>query len=1205
MIPTRRASRGAVLIVVLGILVVLALLSVTFATLQATERQISRNYLDTVRAKLLAQSGVEDAQARLREYFPFRALQPGPQPWTYWGTNSAESGEPGPAPIESALNPSFAYEDEQVQDPGDSNVKPKLLSVDGRRCGFSGCMTSGTYGLFGDQYVLKVGDLSGRVHVNDGVEAGPGGSVSQNLRRILNALGAVSTVSVPGLGDRVLAGRPASGYRHVDELRGGLGEQEFARARDFLTAHAWADRDVAQPVPLSAATAARSPVRYHRGSLPVYRLGHSKDASGRTLPGDLDTCPPSTSGDDSIRVYGLDALNPQWVEIVSRAPVNVNSARREVLIALLADLKGFFLTDRRRNNPRWEGDCYTAFAGRNTYSPQKGLAAGYPQNPQVDEGDEIGFLMETAPILAGSGTVTGGISAAAIADEIIACRGRGRGRFNGFDYGSPSCGFGGPFKNWAQFYAFIDHLVTMGLIQDDRPIWLDYLDRGVDEAGYAPLVPSEIQRKHAARAVADVLKANFNPNLHLNELNPDENLHLIVDKTDLIVHSTEFTFLPTGYVEVESLGRILRPRAGSTDCLQSPDNEMVAQAKVIAVLKLYELYRETHQKHFHAGKLLARAGPFETNNNKSLEIGPEPDNGTGPSENEWGGYIALPTVGSVYHAAPEHPKDAIVSTASLPAVKQFDAAFHVHYTLDFDAHDHVLGPDAREELAGRMLPDEKVSNFPDALPGAADTPYPGPYGPASGPGNVHRLARSFRLSAGGTSAALKPFAPSDLRIDGAYSERHAAPAYYLQKGGRSVWRFNEEVARGMVGFWMKPSFAPERTGKIRAFWDLSRYHEPCFQDINVCPFALWFFPCHRQVNAPDSNLPEYNWFATGDLNKVWGKFHPASLGFGALTWHDQFCSFGGLTASLNHRGHPDEGVRPSPLDAHRWVNLTFTWEADPGGGGESARLYVNGTRADPFYEFWDARDKLQYFDRHDDGKGGSGTGDLNHMRLGGPSRIADGVGDPYRGNYSADATIDELYVWRSPRDENPDVLWMRGRYCKPEAGTSGAGAIFESAPLKLVAQSGRSLPPSPRAASGPGSTGASPRSAIRVLGIAWTWYGEAVDAAGKRVLYDHNSATGVNLVDVEPAVEVGLFEGPNLLGGKMADQDEYSAVRSSDGTAPVIRDIEQLRYKVQFRLKKAELSTILLASPVLDDVTLYWESDGPVLLSYTFVNRSY
>ena len=76
----RSPRRGAVLIVVLGVLMLLSLLATSFATLQITERQVSRNYLDTVRAKLLAQSGVQDALERdrpdLREAVAFVSGMP-------------------------------------------------------------------------------------------------------------------------------------------------------------------------------------------------------------------------------------------------------------------------------------------------------------------------------------------------------------------------------------------------------------------------------------------------------------------------------------------------------------------------------------------------------------------------------------------------------------------------------------------------------------------------------------------------------------------------------------------------------------------------------------------------------------------------------------------------------------------------------------------------------------------------------------------------------------------------------------------------------------------------------------------------------------------------------------------------------------------------------------------------------------------------
>src|SRR5262249_26925184 len=151
---------------------------------------------------------------------------------------------------------------------------------------------------------------------------------------------------------------------------------------------------------------------------------------------------------------------------------------------------------------------------------------------------------------------------------------------------------------------------------------------------------------------------------------------------------------------------------------------------------------------------------------------------------------------------------------------QFNDAMHVHFTPSFDAHHHILDP---HEIAGRTLPDETVTNFPDRLPGGGDVAYPGPYDPSRGD---HRLARSFRLVPGTTPPPLAPFAPSDLRIDGGYSERHSAPAYYLSLNGDFLWPDPSGTDwSGAVGFWVKPSFAPELSGKFRAILDMSRFHD--------------------------------------------------------------------------------------------------------------------------------------------------------------------------------------------------------------------------------------------------------------------------------------------------------------------------------------------------------------------------------------------
>jgi hypothetical protein len=1244
-----RRNRGAVLIIVLGVLAVLALLATTFATLQATERKVSRNYLDTVRAKLLAQSGIDDALAQLERQFPGRSLssEVSAQAWKYRGAAIDVSLAPGKDPLDFARFPSFSwkFEDYASQAPGNTNVKADPVVVEGKVLGFSGVMSDSSYARHGDQYALKVSDSSGRLHLNDGIEGGAKGSVTQNLKRMLNILGRQTKPRIPDLGDRILARRPDTGFQEIGQLQAYFTSQEFDGFHDFVTVRTWVDTGVANPVPLSArwvqqekAAGNPMPDSYARARGQLFRLGKSKDAAGQVLQLELTTCPKVSPDDPSVRVYGLDTLNPQWIEITSRAPVNINSAAREVLITLLADLRGFFLSDRRRNNPNWSGGPYGAFAQAVRYSAE------------THEGSEYGYLMETLPIVFNdsSGTTTGGggIDAGTIADEIIACRSKRASK--NFNYGG--VGWGGPFKSWRQFNAFADNLARpkadggAGLLIDDRPIFVDYPETGGDNTGWGATVPSAIQKRHASQAIADVLKANFNPNLHLSILNPDENLYTIVDKTMLAVNSTEFTFVPAGYFEIESIGRVLRPTNGGPDALLAPDNEIVAHAKVRAVVKLYDLHRETSQKQFYDGTLNDRVGPIETSNNKSLELGPEPDNGLVAKENEWDGYIALPTVGGVYHdRGVAHQPGTMQRTMDLPAKSQFNDAFHIHFGLDFDAHYHKLGNDARQEIASRTLPGENTSNFPDALADGSDTPYSGPYGPASGPAagasdygkdglemplgtRDHRLTKAFRLKTATSGTATYPpltsYAPSDLRIDGAYSERHSAPAYFVSQGASRLWSWDTERARGMISFWFKPSFSPDRTGKIRKFWDFSRFHANCGQNCHVYPWTMIFFPAHYQPDMADVGVPFYR-------GEAIGRFRPASLVWGHTEWHHGYDTswFGNISTCVNHLGHSDEigkntvttmaermdRLKQNPLQAHRWVNLTATWNLNgPEYRGEGSKFLINGSSSLVPFNWTTVRpgdpattnDKIYIWDNHD-------GGDANHIRLGGTSKIGDQPGAPYRGNYSADGTIDEFYCWKTESDADIKTLWERGRYYNPGRSASAAAsgkmdAAFLSKAIDLT-QGMRTLAPPSGASTMAGSATAAELAQIRVLGLSWTWYGEMQDETGKPVMYDYNSTTGGPVRELQPAVQLGIVDGEEAAGLSYGpwDDDGYSAVEASNGSCPPLVDPMHLHWRARFRIQGTNVGTILLGTPVLDDVTMYFRAQGSPLVSYVFDNRSY
>jgi hypothetical protein len=1186
-----RRNRGAILIVVLGVLSLLALLATAFANLQSTERRVSRNYLNTVRARLVAESGIETAAARLLERldspFPDPRL-PETREWIYYGDELDRSRPARPeAALERAKNPSFAVT-------AGSGGRPRQVMVDGTPVGVSGT-TGGSYGRNGDVFSLRVRDLSGLIHVNDGLAQGADGSVSQNLRRVLNRLGDV--VGGPGLGDRIVSRRPPIGYRSIGELRNVLAAEEFRKAAPFLTTIAWADRGVAQPVPLSASHLRDYPVTYYRGkSDPVYRFGRGVDWQGRRVPGDLAAAPPDPAAPSSDAVFAMDELNPQWIEIVERAPVNVNAAPREVLIALLADLQGFFLSYRRRNNLLSSVGGYWFTRLHHTHSPEGALEV-------ASEGDEYGFLMKTVPFkFLGSGTTPPGdwVDAARVAQEIVDCRER-RGLY-------AQLPFGGPFKTWRQFNAFCDHLVEAGVLEDRRPIFFDYAPTGPDVVkggnitGYGPLVPSDYERHRASQALADVLKANFNPNLHLNELNPDANLHLLVDKTDLFVNSTEFLFTPTGYFEIESIGRILRPAAGD-DSFQAPGNETEAFSKIVATVQLYEPYRETSQRDFARGSVTPRRGPRPTNSGRSLEIGPEPDNGPAPLENEWDGYIALPTIGG--NDVAKAP-GAAVPTPERPAER--GETIGVHFQYDFDAYRHADG--IREDLARVQRPGENVLNFPDP-----SESHGGPYDPLHDTPGRHRLARSFRLSPSSPEPALPVSAPLDLRVDGGYIERHASPAWWISKESFSR---NMRDMNIVASFWVKPSYPPDRSGKPRLLFNSIRDNDP--KDWFQRKAYLMLMQNAGHENTPGDPAPseglslcgERQWWDPKSLYYGFAPFRPQSLilgrGYGdsaaqkvgdAVMHPPKY--YATCQSVVNHESHPNCSEK-SVFSEHHWTHVVVLTRSRPdvyiGGDGwypaydppQWTSLLVNGkllpgtreTMLNQGFVGGDEGDRHVDFSVHF-------AGDQNSVRFGAPSQVTSA--GPFRPNYSCDATIDEFFLWNdssSGIQQKAMSVWFQGRYAKPlqqsEDPESSEG-VFVSQELDLARPARYLAPPVG------GTTQTNPKEGREVLGIACSVYGEN---ASDPELYVTDAATDRRL-----PVHVTTYL--KSAGGRSGPfrKDEFSSASLR------LRAGEKLQYLVRIEIEGLSSKTILLTTPVVDDVTLYLSPPGGRrYLTYFLSNES-
>jgi hypothetical protein len=304
-------------------------------------------------------------------------------------------------------------------------------------------------------------------------------------------------------------------------------------------------------------------------------------------------------------------------------------------------------------------------------------------------------------------------------------------------------------------------------------------------------------------------------------------------------------------------------------------------------------------------------------------------------------------------------------------------------------------------------------------------------------------------------------------------------------------------------------------------------------------------------------------------------------------------------------------LKQNPFMAHRWVQLTAYWSLKgPEYTGEGSKMFINGSTNLVPFNWTTVRpgdpatvDKnIFMWEKHDGGEG-------NHMRLGGTSKIGDKPGIPYRGNHTSDGTIDEFYVWKQETDADPKLLWERGRYANPSRGgaaTGGqGGAIFTSKAVDLLAGM-RVLPP-PAGHSTSAGGAAWEKAQVQVLGISWTWYGESQDENGKPVMYDYNSNTGGPARELEPKVQLGIVDGdgPGAVSYGPWDDDGYSPVETTSGHCPTLLDPQNMHYRARFRIQGANVATILLATPVLDDVTVFWRRGGSTMISYVFDNRSF
>jgi hypothetical protein len=607
-------NRGFAIMLVLMMLFLLFMLGVAFFFSAWTHAFMARNYLNMKRAFVVAEGGVHTAMGAIIGDFAW-AMHAQNKPvdfrWRY--------GDNPQTPVEYAINPSYSM--------------GKTLRIFNREVGLSGLMEGGAYGINSDIYHLKVNECSAQLYVNEGLGHPYNTAV---MRRILNNLG--NQLGIEQLGTRIMHHRPAQGYNLKSELKRVLGEH-YDRVKDFLCVHTWSDPKVVNPVPLSEEAKEFYRVdELDNADLPViYQTGARRHGN---LP---KTFYEGGELSNEVIAYSQKEQIPSRIDITSRAPVNINTAPKEILVALLRDLQGFFVLTQKRTK-RFNKSWYESIIGHfpNTIYPDL-----YDiDDPRLDEFLEGGVLGEYGVIFR-TLPVSKEI-AIQLADLIIQHR---------------------PFRRYPDLDRLIDSKVWHfddNLLEDPRDAsQLNILKKTGENISpvpaiiinaYIPLLWDHY-KMYASQAIADTIKANFNPNLHLNEINPDADLWGWVDKTDLITNSTEFCFLPTGYFEIESVGQILRAEWEPGRFHISPyllimkdsfehNNQIMGQRRLKVTVKLWDLYSETSQKDFYRGSFSRKSDTsYLTSGNWGCESGPELNNGQTPFETDYEGYVTLSTVG--------------------------------------------------------------------------------------------------------------------------------------------------------------------------------------------------------------------------------------------------------------------------------------------------------------------------------------------------------------------------------------------------------------------------------------------------------------------------------------------------------------------------------------------------------------------------------
>ena len=314
--PYNGNERGVVLIVILGVLTLLVVLGTVFSMLTTLERSASKNHVDHVQAKLIAQSGIHYAISTARTYLrPDKIDQ-----LKYYGedlngdgkvSDEEDVNKDGPqilnCPLARAARPSMMQDINKDGNIDDKDLIDIKKGKNNYKVGVSVRVPS-QYNSDGDYFALKVDDLSSRLYINMEDHS----HFKQILENLAEEIGLNKEIGTKIFDEKTQKGT----YASIEDLKARvkLTDQQAKILEPYISFYSWWDETVVSPTPLSG------------------RLGR-------------DGVKPSTEeGKNNIESWSeMRIAEPVTFPKKGRAPVNINNASKELLVALIRDLKGFYL----------------------------------------------------------------------------------------------------------------------------------------------------------------------------------------------------------------------------------------------------------------------------------------------------------------------------------------------------------------------------------------------------------------------------------------------------------------------------------------------------------------------------------------------------------------------------------------------------------------------------------------------------------------------------------------------------------------------------------------------------------------------------------------------------------------------------------------------------------------------------------------------